>query len=321
MSVDHDGSYQAIGAVLIILSTNSKGDVNTGTLLAKSIVSADTVPSNENRGYSAAVSLLLTFINAMKPSMEPLEMSFNATILGDNIPSTYLFKKESKSVLNRNIRANVLRTCVTISEICPEMIITMAWIPGKFLVSDLCSKIFLDAAAKCNSSFWRHGPPEYKDVSQLEHFWFLKHRQGLTEYRDLPTISVADNQSLSEVIADNPMDGPPGYSVIFDNLDHKVEEHNPPTKKEFRLDKVVNMCVFNNDLDDDNDVEINQDNMKSPSGVNVKNNVIEECFPNESALGYNDLDIQEAILRYFFPEDCNYAVSYTHLTLPTSDLV
>merc|ERR1712051_1012363 len=38
--VDHDGSHQAIGAVLIILSTNSEGVINTGTLLAKSIVSA-----------------------------------------------------------------------------------------------------------------------------------------------------------------------------------------------------------------------------------------------------------------------------------------
>ena len=34
-----------------------------------------------------------------------------------------------------------------------------------------------------------------------------------------------------------------------------------------------------------------------------------ECFPNESALEYNDLDVQEAILRYFFPEDCNYVVN------------
>ena len=90
--VDHDGSHQAIGAVLIVLSTNPEGEVNTGTVLAKSIVSADTVPANENRGYTAAVSLLLTFINAMKPSMDPLELKFNATILGDNIPSTFLFK-------------------------------------------------------------------------------------------------------------------------------------------------------------------------------------------------------------------------------------
>ena len=306
--VDHDGSHQAIGAVLIVLSTNPEGKVNTGTVLAKSIVSADTVPSNENRGYTAAVSLLLTFINAMKPSIDPLEMKFNATILGDNIPSTYLFKKEAKSVLNRNIRANVLRTCVTISEICPEMITTMAWIPGKYLVSDLCSKIFLDAAAKCNTSFWRHGPPEYKDLGQLEHFWFLKHRHGLTEYRDLPKITVADNQTLEEIIMNNPMNGPPGYSVIFDNLDHKVQEHCPP-RKEFSLEDVVNMCVSNIDLDHNSDDEEDQSNIEESQEVNVSNNLIEECFPNGPAPGYSDLDIQEAILRYFFPEDCSYVVN------------
>lgn len=123
------------------------------------------------------------------------------------------------------------------------MINTMARVPDKYLVSDLCSKIFLDAASKCNTEFWRHGPTEYKDVGLIEHFWFLKHRHGLTEYRDLPKISVTDSQPLAEIIADNPIDGPPVTPSFSTTWTTRWRSTTPPNKKDFTLEDMVNMCT------------------------------------------------------------------------------
>ena len=378
--IDHDGSHQALGAVLIVVSENEEGEIDTGTLLAKNVVSFDTTPSNENRSYSAAVSLLQTFINALKPVMEYHEMEFDASILGDNMPSTFLFKREAKCVLNRNIRATCLRTLVTISDSCPKMNIMMGWIPGRFLVSDLVSKIFLDAAEKANKSFWRKGPKEYQNIELIEHFWFLKHKKGFTTYRDLPVVSVKDDQSLEEIVKNNPMDGAPGYSVIFDDHDNKVEEYTPPTAKSLRAAKEsleVNMCMEQDDYDTMIDACVSQsDECDNCPGRNIEedlsiedvvnmclnqnppdiyDNVSEEsvrssleiltlnddhndimevtnmCLntseskatadieldmhntPAPPDLGYsevlNDLEIQEAIYRYYFPEDCDYVVN------------
>merc|ERR1712140_142294 len=143
-------------------------------------------------------ALLLTYVKAIKPVMKAHNMDFGITILYDNLPSCYIFKRGSKSVLTRNVRANVLKTLVSISNICPEVKIVLAWAPGFMLVSDKVSKLFLNSAEIVNSQLWREGNREYQQFEKMETFWFLRHEKGESRYRDLPSLNTSNLKTFDQ---------------------------------------------------------------------------------------------------------------------------
>ena len=286
---DADGSHQMVGAVIVLISEDKHGNRQSAVISSKSIVSHDTVPSNETKAKYMVTALLLTYIKAIKPVMKAHNMDFGITILYDNLPSCYIFKRGSKSVLTRNVRANVLKTLVSISNICPEVKIVLAWAPGFMLVSDKVSKLFLNAAEIVNSQLWREGNREYQQFQKMETFWFLRHEKGESRYRDLPSLNTSGLKTFDEVIAANPIDSSQLYEVTFDQNDQKIREFCP---------------------------------LKVNSEQNEVNNMMELSIVSfaeaqyDHLLGHHDdalnsLDVLGSMLKYNFPEDfpCNMTQS------------
>lgn len=286
---DGDGSHQMVGAVITLISEDKHGNRESAVISSKSTVSHDTVPSNEARAKYMVTALLLTYIKAIKPVMSAHNMEFGITVLYDNLPSCYIFKRATKAVLTRNVRANVLKSLVSISNICPEVKIVLAWAPGFMLISDKVSKLFLNSADIVNSQFWREGNVEYRNFEKMQTFWFMSHEKGETRYRDLPPLSTAGLKTFDEVIAANPLNSSQLYEVTFDQNDQKIGEYCPP---------------------------------KAENEQNDVNNIAEESIVGcaeaqyDQLLGHHDdtlnsLDVLYSMLRYNFPEDspCNMTES------------
>ena len=63
--VDHDASHLAVGAIILVLSENDDGEKDCHLILAKSIISNNTVISNEVRSHVCGAMLLVTFVSAI----------------------------------------------------------------------------------------------------------------------------------------------------------------------------------------------------------------------------------------------------------------
>ena len=225
--IDHDGSSDAASAALYCVSENEEGIKYSYITMSKCAVCPGSVPSNEIRSHTVAALLLTTFMEAIKPLVKRFKYEPKILILTDNIPSSYAMKREVKSVLSRNMRMTVLSNMATVLAILPASTeITMAWVKGTMLSSDLNSKFFMDAAERCNSQQWRQGHKLFLEPEKLKHFWFMRITKDQTEYRDLPLLIDADLE-FEEVVAANPI--PPGstYTATYDHDDFKIHEFSP----------------------------------------------------------------------------------------------
>ena len=281
--VDGDASHQLFAAVLILVSENAHGARETSTLLCKSVISYDSVPSNESRAKAVAISLLLTFVNAIKPVMKEHDIKFDVTVAFDNLASSYLFKRETKNVLTRNVRAGVMRDLVTISIAIPDITVTLVWLPGFLLSSDAASKLFINAVDVANSKVWREGNDEYKNYESLQHFWFLRHSKGLTTYRSLPAIAANASKNFADIVDSNPMPDDL-YEIIFDEHDNVISEKKVNNSEDIHDSASVNMTVS-----DTMDLEMD---------------IIHDYSDEPYATYENDLLVCDASFKYFFPY-CN----------------
>ena len=225
---DHDASHLAVGAVVLVLSENDAGDKDCHMILAKSVISNATVISNEVKSHACGAMLLITFFTAIKPLIKPGD-KFEIISLTDNAPSTYVFKNESKAVLNRNVRNTVLRCLVTLQDLVPNTQLTMAWCSSELMTSEFVTKIYPDAPDIVNSSRWRHGHPLLKAPQAMKHFWFLQSNGRIIKYRDLPVLDVRDN--FLETVAANPIKDSDSHVIIFDTDDNKLDEFFPEDKE------------------------------------------------------------------------------------------
>ena len=241
--VDHDASHMAVAAVILVLSENAQGDKDCHLIMAKSIISNNTVISNEVRSHACGAMLLVTFVTAIKPLVDTHGFKFEVVCITDNAPSSYIFKNENKGVLNRNTRNIVLRSLVTMQDLVPGTRVTMSWVPSALMTSEFCTKIYMNAPDICNSSRWRHGHPLLKIPSLIKHFWFVKCEDNKIKYRDLPVLDVKDD--FMDTVEANPIRDEDSHIIIFDENDNKLEETFP-----------VNQDVVNNITGEDDD---NQD--------------------------------------------------------------
>ena len=225
---DHDASHLAVGAVILVLSENEDGDKDCHVILAKSVISNATVISNEVKSHACGAMLLITFFSAIKPLIKSGD-KFEIISLTDNAPSTFVFKSESKAVLNRNVRNTVLRCLVTLQDLVPDTQLTMAWVSSELMTSEYVTKIYPDAPDIVNSSRWRHGHPLLKNPAAMKHFWFIQSNGKIIKYRDLPVLDVKDN--FLETVAANPIKDSDSHMIIFDTDDNKLDEFFPEDKE------------------------------------------------------------------------------------------
>ena len=223
--VDHDASHLAVAAVILVLSENEQGDQDCHLIMAKSVISNNTVISNEVRSHACGAMLLVTFITAIKPLIDTHNYEFEIICVTDNAPSSYIFKNDNKGVLNRNTRNIVLRSLVTIQDMVPDTKVTMSWIPSALMTAEYCTKIYMNAPDICNNPRWRHGHPMLKSPHLIKHFWFVKCENEIIMYRDLPVLDVKDD--FKATVEANPIKDEDSHIIIFDKNDNKLEETFP----------------------------------------------------------------------------------------------
>ena len=225
--------------------------------------------------------------------MKEHNIKFDVTVAFDNLASSYLFKRETKNVLTRNVRAGVLRDLVTISIAIPDITVTLVWLPGFLLSSDAASKLFINAADVANSKIWREGSDEYKNFEALDHFWFLRHLRGLTTYRSLPAISANASKSFKDIVENNPMP-----EDLYENIFY---EH----------DNVVSEKKINNE-DGHDSASVN---LTTNDTLDLEMDILHDLTDEPYAAYENDLLVCDASFKYFFPECNNVEVTPQKPTL------
>ena len=282
---DHDASISLAGTALYIVSENDKGERECHILSSKSLLSWSTVVGNEIRGHALASHLLLTVITYIAPVIEAYGFKPAIIVITDNLPSTYLYREDSKQTLPRNVRHTVLANLVSLHTIMPELSITHCWLPSRFISSDYLTKFFPNPVEVINSDKWRFGDPVFKDYLTIPHFWYLKSNKNETVYRELPTTLDAkdDKLDLRQLINNNPLDDNNMYRVVFDANNHVLKEKIPMKKD----DKVTDDLLINMVAEDSDSFNINIDVFEA--SVEIEENM---NFLNDE---YNDYMVSQHV--------------------------
>ena len=214
-------------------------------LSAKSLLSWSTVIANETRGHALASQLLLSVVIAIAPVLKAYDFNPVIVVIGDNLPSCYLYREDSKQTLTRNVRHTVLANLVTIHQTLPGTEVIHCWLPSKFLSSDFLTKFFPDPADIINGSKWRHGDSQFLKPRSLTHFWYLRSTSVSTKYRELPTtLDRSTKMTFQELVEHNDLKDGDLYQVEFDKHNYKISE-KIPTKKDDKVscDLLLNEAV------------------------------------------------------------------------------
>ena len=244
---DHDASIALCGTAMYIISEGPSGERESHVLSAKSLLSWSTVIGNETRGHALASHLLLSVLSAISPVLRAYDFHPAIIVIGDNLPSCYLYREDSKQTLTRNVRHSVLANLVTIHQTLPGTEIVHCWLPSKFLSSDLLTKFFPDPADLINGDKWRHGDSQFLQPQTLTHFWYLRSTSESTRYRELPTnLEQNTKMSFQELVENNNLKDEDLYQVEFDKNNYKVSEKIPMKKDDqVTCDLLLNEAVTN----------------------------------------------------------------------------
>ena len=249
---DHDASIALCGTAIYIISEGPSGDRESHVLSAKSLLSWSSVIGNETRGHALASQLLLSVLSAVAPVLKAYDYHPVIIVIGDNLPSCYLYREDSKQTLTRNVRHSVLANLVTIHQTLPGTEIIHCWLPSRFLSSDLLTKFFPDPADLINGEKWRHGDPQFLQPLSLTHFWYLRSTSESTKYRELPTnLEQNTKMTFQELVENNMLKDEDLYQVEFDKNNYKISEKIPMKKDEqVTCDLLLNEAVTNTDAVD-----------------------------------------------------------------------
>ena len=242
---DHDASIALCGSVMYVISEGPAGDRESHVLSAKSLLSWSTVIANETRGHALASQLLLSVVIAIAPVLKAYDFNPVIVVIGDNLPSCYLYREDSKQTLTRNVRHTVLANLVTIHQTLPGTEVIHCWLPSKFLSSDFLTKFFPDPADIINGSKWRHGDSQFLEPRSLTHFWYLRSTSVSTKYRELPTtLDRSTKMTFQELVEHNDLKDGDLYQVEFDKHNYKISE-KIPTKRDDKVscDLLLNEAV------------------------------------------------------------------------------
>ena len=279
--IDHDASISLVGAVIYVISESKTGARESHVLASKSVLSWSSVISNETRGHAVASHLLLTIVSAIKPVLDAYGFSPVIVVVTDNLPTSYLYREDSKQTLTRNVRHTVLANLSTLHTLLPMTTVTHCWLPSRFLSSDFLSKFFPNPADIINGEKWRKGCEEYLRFEHITHFWYMKVNAEETHYRELPTtLQLNDKMSFSELVARNPLTDSELHQVHFDKLNNKVKELFPIKKD----DKVTDDLVLN--MISDNAIEVCIDNFLADAEI-------------ENMAGYHEDDYNRAFVAKY----------------------
>ena len=228
-----DGSQSGSSICAHLISKRVNGAVGpkffSYILFARDQISTNSIPVNEASSLRLSMESLSIIMKSIYSKIESDTQLVKVYLLGD---AKALSFNLSQNLVIRHIairnRVNASRMqALQLTQKYKKLCIYTGWIPGKFNISDLNSKITDDPIKHLNSKEWRHGHSFFLNRSKVEEHLFWNVKNGKEFYKALPLSFVNTKEEKDKLNV---------YDVAFEN---RVKSGTPPCPKRSKLEKSI----------------------------------------------------------------------------------